>query len=505
MGDFKILKYYVRQRRWRLSEGDGEDRLSSLPDVILTDILSRLSIHSAAATSVLSHRWRRLWTGVFRLNLCFQKSSEFTKIIDHILQQVTSRKLRDFNLDLSNVYVTPKSSAIESWFRDLCSRNVETIIFNAVYKHEDTLSFRFPACLVNSQSLVILRLCSSLLELKLPENGNLSFQLPNLKEIRLYFLVNFPLWLGILISSCPLLEDLYLLFNLLYLPEPDTVVRIIAPNLKSFSICMSYLTEQVERYRVVIDAPKLENLDVEDWTSIYCFLQNPTKLVKAYIRLESEFISFGEEEGGNEETNYVKEMSKFIGGSCNVNNLVLMLKSSTNTLTYLNSFDLPVFSNLTYLETNFLKVLLVSLHCFPNLEHLKVRLYSGDCPIEQRNWCAPDSIPDCLVSKLKTIQISGLQGVGDELILLAYILCNAVVLKSLIVNVYMKDAVYTRDERGKAYAVWKECQFCRSIFEFPRSSSACEVVVSCRYVTASGNALQNGRLTCEMYVGQGFL
>jgi hypothetical protein len=44
-----------------LPVSDGVDRISLLPDALLSNILSRLLITDAACTAVLSSRWRRVW------------------------------------------------------------------------------------------------------------------------------------------------------------------------------------------------------------------------------------------------------------------------------------------------------------------------------------------------------------------------------------------------------------------------------------------------------------
>lgn len=41
--------------------GDGEDRISRLPNKVLSEIVSRLPAKDAARTAVLSRRWRRVW------------------------------------------------------------------------------------------------------------------------------------------------------------------------------------------------------------------------------------------------------------------------------------------------------------------------------------------------------------------------------------------------------------------------------------------------------------
>ncbi|WVZ65943.1 hypothetical protein U9M48_015223 [Paspalum notatum var. saurae] len=57
-----------RRRSEHGDDGDGADRLSGLPEELLLQILGRLgSVHAAVRTSVLSSRWRGLWTGLQEL------------------------------------------------------------------------------------------------------------------------------------------------------------------------------------------------------------------------------------------------------------------------------------------------------------------------------------------------------------------------------------------------------------------------------------------------------
>ncbi|KAF8395909.1 hypothetical protein HHK36_019864 [Tetracentron sinense] len=65
------------------------DRISDLPDEILTYTLSFLTLRDAAVTSVLSSRWRYLWTSVTSLNfddpLCMRRH-RYIKWVNQILQ-----------------------------------------------------------------------------------------------------------------------------------------------------------------------------------------------------------------------------------------------------------------------------------------------------------------------------------------------------------------------------------------------------------------------------------
>ncbi|KNA16987.1 hypothetical protein SOVF_084200 [Spinacia oleracea] len=481
---------------------EEEDMLSSLPDAILIEILSLLPINSAAVTSVLSHRWRYLWTGVNRLQF-EAEASHFTDIADHILGQLTSHKLRDFELFLSSPSELPEDDALESSFRHVCRRNVEKIFIHVQCSFYEEFFF-VPACLFTSQSLVILELVGKLKFDLLADDEIGTIQIPNLKKLSLDYLLDVPLWLGNLVRSCPLLENLNLVFKLDWAEsEIADSVDICALNLRLLKIDLEFVG-RTQRINISIDAPKLEHLNLRDCTSYYDFVRNPTALVRACIDLikEERYLEDEDDMDWFPSNHYLHHMSKFVGGMSSISSLDLKLERDSNIFTYLSSVDdgfLPVFRNLSNFEMtldgiglNGWKDLILSLRCFPYLKHLEVNM-EGDPPMELNHWCEPGSVPECLVSKMKTLQIRGLIGIDDDLKLLAYILSNGVVLDELCVDVCIRNDC-------KEALHWKERKFCMSLFKLPRSSSTCEVVFSGRSATTSSSAFKNEYLTCQMYL-----
>ncbi|XP_015072782.1 putative F-box protein At1g49610 [Solanum pennellii] len=77
-----------RQRRSVLKKGVciAEDRISQLPDEILVYILSSLTVEEASYTSILSRRWRSLWTCIDRLDF------DATEPLDEVASKYKLRK-----------------------------------------------------------------------------------------------------------------------------------------------------------------------------------------------------------------------------------------------------------------------------------------------------------------------------------------------------------------------------------------------------------------------------
>ncbi|XP_073279894.1 putative F-box/LRR-repeat protein At5g38386 [Primulina huaijiensis] len=126
-GGFRVLEYGTRRRRLKVLpvvthhkhvidvdtvvEG-REDRISRLPDDVISLIVSRLYTRDAVRTSVLSRRWKHVYTFVSEVRFyCFmtrhshlkgKKLREFLKkfvqAVDTFLQHHSGSRIKSFDL-----------------------------------------------------------------------------------------------------------------------------------------------------------------------------------------------------------------------------------------------------------------------------------------------------------------------------------------------------------------------------------------------------------------------
>ncbi|GJM87579.1 hypothetical protein PR202_ga03546 [Eleusine coracana subsp. coracana] len=126
-----------RRRRYK------RDRISHLPDKILHRILLRLgSVPAAARTSVLSRRWRRVWTHLPELVLCDNgqvRISSFLNAVDGALAGNSTPALRALGISMFNVLSPVPAARIARW---LCfaSQRVTGDIFLCLPWHPESPS-----------------------------------------------------------------------------------------------------------------------------------------------------------------------------------------------------------------------------------------------------------------------------------------------------------------------------------------------------------------------------
>ncbi|XP_058202586.1 FBD-associated F-box protein At3g49020-like [Rhododendron vialii] len=179
---------------------EAEDRISNLPEDIMVCTLSLLPTNYAVATSILSTKWKRMWTSITDLDIEFLDSKgrgsrcekSFVKFVHHVLLSLDGSNLDGFRVSCEGVSPCFKASHVKSW---VTTRQQFHVVLKLGY------CFFLPVpSLVRLQNLKTLLLHSAVFR-----DGDSAYRL---------------------ISSCPVLEDLSLIkcrgrdFRLLKISAP---------------------------------------------------------------------------------------------------------------------------------------------------------------------------------------------------------------------------------------------------------------------------------------------
>ncbi|KAH1240954.1 putative F-box/LRR-repeat protein [Glycine max] len=175
----------------------GQDRISELPDDVVYHILSFLTIKEAIATSLLSTRWRFLWTMLPSLHIdCSKPIMKLYHSVDVFLGLFRTQKISRFHLRCNNDCCL---SYAEEWVNAVVSRKVEHVNISLCMCR--SIIFRFPHLFI----------CTTLVTLKIeglfPFSIPYDVHLPNLQIFHLHVnaLLSFPS-INKLISGSPALE-----------------------------------------------------------------------------------------------------------------------------------------------------------------------------------------------------------------------------------------------------------------------------------------------------------
>ncbi|KAL3634860.1 hypothetical protein CASFOL_021914 [Castilleja foliolosa] len=190
------------------------DRLSQLPQPILHSILSLLSQKDAIRTSVLSKSWRYLWHGCFNVEFRdddyrSDRNKEFWSFLDKTLQRYLDQNL-SLQKFLVSVYFEVDVVLLQKWI-PLLIMNMGVRSFNLLfYGNTKDRDFPLPLLVVfQSESLVELNLqWLNLTTLKSIDNVMLN----NLQTLRLRAVDITDEMFEKIISGCPLIENLDLIF-----------------------------------------------------------------------------------------------------------------------------------------------------------------------------------------------------------------------------------------------------------------------------------------------------
>ncbi|PWA89334.1 F-box domain, Leucine-rich repeat domain, L domain-like protein [Artemisia annua] len=236
------------------------DRLSNLPDDLIHKILSYIGIKQVIEMTVLSSRWRYVWTSVPCLDFSSQDFSaviKFSKFVTRVLTHHRNKKVQVYSIKLS--------------FRGKTSHGfVKRIIKYAVSHDVPQLSIKSLDCKRNSELLLPLFSSRSLKHLTL--TGSYSYcngitltsiwELPALTTLYLKGLRWFDQRAD-LFSNCPNLKNLTLIGCKSTPPNRlnHSVFNIFHTRLTDLTL------ESIEGY-VNVEAPQLKNLIVKGICSL---------------------------------------------------------------------------------------------------------------------------------------------------------------------------------------------------------------------------------------------
>ncbi|KAG7592870.1 F-box domain [Arabidopsis thaliana x Arabidopsis arenosa] len=394
-----------------------ETRICALSDDLLLQILRYVPTKEAVATSVLSKRWRYVWTMVPRLEFKDDGSESVGWFIEKSLQLHKAPKLDSLIVELG--LHCPVDVDVGKLVENAVNRDVEDLDFKLLWTAEPT---RFPKSLYTCDTLVDLTLSNQILvDVSSPAC------LPSLLYLSLHYVVyKDEESLVRLLSSSPVLKWL-------------TVHRHEDDNLKTFTVKVSsletlfYMTswrkldevevDEVEVDEVedaylieslVIDSPALTYLTLVDVCEDYCLIENMPCIDVADIG----FVDNPSE--------------KFLRSLSSVIHLHLFLTKSMvaccNTIKFsrLIEFYFRPDDLVDWLEP-----LMFLLQNSPKLKSLTIDAKTGGLP---PSWNQPSAIPECLSSHLEIFGWRGYGGREDEKHVMTYILANSKCLKTVEIS-----------------------------------------------------------------------
>ncbi|CAA0808508.1 F-box/FBD/LRR-repeat protein [Striga hermonthica] len=435
-------------KRPKLSDGEQNmasiDRFSSLQDEVICHILSFLPTKLSVATSVLGKRWRFLWAHVPSLHFSvFDFRKEGTHVLDIIDRVLLRHKAKRMDT-LTLKCVKCNEFQLETFITTAIDRSIRNLCLE--------LDFNiFPLYLFNCKTIVDLKLDNNRASLSAVKNVSL----PSLKKLYVYNLIcenddTLPRFL----SGCPSLEELNMDFS--FVKEDDYVgcINISSPTITMLQIDC-YISCKFE-YKMIINAPALRHLEVDGY-DLECITIPITMISLVEADIDLTYDSFS-----NLKTNYTSTVVKFL-----------------HSLSYVKCLKIPdweleefvgvacstvKFDNLTKLELelNFNWSLLVKfLEVADNLQVLTCRqigFVTGYlCP-------EPEQVPKCLLSSLRTIEITRMEYKENELDMIRYLLRNSRVLERMV----LFSACMDLDLKTQLEAL-------KRISLFERGSSACQL------------------------------
>ncbi|AEE32659.1 F-box/RNI-like/FBD-like domains-containing protein [Arabidopsis thaliana] len=358
-----------------------EDRISQLPEPLISEILFHLSTKDSVRTSALSTKWRYLWQSVPGLDLDPYASSNTNTIVSFVESFFDSHRdswIRKLRLDLG--YHHDKYDLM-SWIDAATTRRIQHLDVHCFHDN------KIPLSIYTCTTLVHLRLRWAVLT-------NPEFvSLPCLKIMH-FENVSYPneTTLQKLISGSPVLEEL-ILFSTMY--PKGNVLQLRSDTLKRLDI-----NEFID---VVIYAPLLQCLRAKMYST-----KNFQIISSGFpAKLDIDFVNTG---GRYQKKKVIEDILIDIS---RVRDLVISSNTWKEFFLYSKSRPLLQFRYISHLNARFyisdLEMLPTLLESCPKLESLILEMVKNQSTRRHGEKREPNvmvsTVPWCLVSSLKFVEL----------------------------------------------------------------------------------------------------